>query len=79
MPLASQDEGSRSVVMGPAVAGFSRRQRKPVAWLRPRHTRSWSVGAPTVVADCHRLRFVPLPCQMQRSATVNAGVWRPSR
>lgn len=43
-----------------------------------RHTRVWSVGPPTVVADCRRLRFVPLSCQMQRSATVNKGVWRSS-
>lgn len=36
-----------------------------------RHTRAWSVGVPAVVAGCRRLSFVPLPCQMQRSATVN--------
>lgn len=42
-----------------------------------RHTRAWSAGAPAVVADCRRLRFVPQPCQMQRSATVNEGVLWP--
>lgn len=43
-----------------------------------RHTRAWSVGAPTVVADCRLLSFVPLPCQMQGSATVNERVSRSS-
>lgn len=43
-----------------------------------RHTRAESVGAPTVVAGCRRLRFVALPCQMQESATVNGGVSRLS-
>lgn len=38
-----------------------------------RHTRACSVGAPAVVAGCRRLRFVPQPCQMRRSATVNTG------
>lgn len=38
-----------------------------------RHTRAWSADAPTVVADCRRLRFVPQPCQMQGSVTVNDG------
>ncbi|BCM67535.1 hypothetical protein EASAB2608_02869 [Streptomyces sp. EAS-AB2608] len=41
-----------------------------------RHTRAWSVGAPTIVADCRRLRLVPQPCQMQESPTVNAGTLR---
>lgn len=45
-----------------------------------RHTRAWSVGAPAVMADCRRLRFVPQPCQMQGSATVNTGAhWSSSR
>jgi hypothetical protein len=39
-----------------------------------RHTRARSVDAPAVVAGCRRLRFVPLSCQMQRSATVNEGL-----
>jgi len=43
-----------------------------------RHTRAWSVGAPAVVADCRRLRFVPQPCQMEGSATVNTGALRLS-
>lgn len=43
-----------------------------------RHTRAWSVGAPAVVADCRRLRFVPQPCQIQGAATVNAGAPRSS-
>ncbi len=43
-----------------------------------RHTRAWPAGAPASVADCRRLRFVPLSCQMQRSATVNKDVWRSS-
>lgn len=34
-----------------------------------RHTRAPSVSAPTVVAGCRRLRFVPQPCQMQGSVT----------
>jgi hypothetical protein len=43
-----------------------------------RHTRAWSVGAPAVVADCRRLRFVPQPCQIPGSATVNSGDVRSS-
>lgn len=75
---ASQADGLRSVVTGPAVAGCSGRRRKPSSVAEAgggaaRHTRAWSVDAPAVVADCRRLRLVPLPCQMQRSATVNAG------
>lgn len=42
--------------------------------VRARHARAWSAGAPAVVADCRRLSFVPVSCQMQRSATVNEGV-----
>lgn len=41
-----------------------------------RHTRAWSVGAPVVVAGCRWLRFVPLTCQMQGSATFPAPRWR---
>jgi hypothetical protein len=37
-----------------------------------------SAGALAVVADCRRLRFVPLPYQMQGSATGNRGVSRSS-
>ncbi|GAB2923999.1 hypothetical protein GCM10027075_25010 [Streptomyces heilongjiangensis] len=71
---ASQPDGSGTAVTGPPSQLALVNDSGSVAEAgggAARHTRAWSAGAPAVVADCRRLSFVPLSCQMQRSATVN--------
>jgi hypothetical protein len=79
--LASQAEGSSTVsTCRPSWLALvdSSGSVVEVGGRAARHTRAWSVGAPAIMADCRRLGFVPQPCQMQGSATVNTGGTRTS-
>lgn len=62
---ASLRDGRRGLLWSTAATG----------WRRPggvgRHTRAWLTGAPAIVADCRRLRYLPPPCPVRWPATVN--------